>query len=265
MDKFIYGLRQLIFGFLLILTPIFAAAQSTRINENNLTAWGTINADWNLNEKLGIHLDINQRRVNITEDIFQHLYRIGMNYKPNKNIYLRAGYVLSRTSPFGDIQEAVSHQTSTEHRTYESISFSSKAGRLETSHRIIMEQRWNGKFSSPDLNKQDSWSYANRARYRIRFDYSFQKHTNQQSYPYIAAYDELMIHFGKQVKENVFDQNRIGCLTGYAISPVTRLEFGFMYQVLQLSKKYFDKNVFQNNSNLMVNLLLNLPGHAATK
>lgn len=249
----------LILLLLVLSMPISTLAQNQRVNERNLTGWGTINLDWNLHSKWGIHLDLNQRRVDISGNIYQHLYRTGMNYKPNDKLYFRAGYTLARTSPFGDIQAATTHQTSTEHRSYEMVTFTDRSGKLETSHRLGLEQRWNSKFSDQVLNSSDSWAYTNRARYRLRFDYSFRKKSNQESYPYLFIYDEVMVNFGKQVNSNVFDQNRTGLFTGYAFSKITKLEIGFMNQVFQLSKKYDNKTVFQNNRNLMINLLFNIP------
>lgn len=264
MPNFLSKTLKQILAIAVFFVPAKILAQSSRINESNFTGWGTINLDWNLNKKWGIHLDLNQRRVNLSERIYQHLYRTGMNYKPNDKLYFRAGYVMARTSPFGDHQLASVHQTSTEHRSYEMVTFSEKSGNLETSHRLGFEQRWNSRFSSPALTSHDSWSYTNRARYRLRFDYSFKKNSNQPAYPYVFIYDEVMLNFGKQVTDNVFDQNRTGFFTGYTFSKITKLEFGFMYQIFQASKKFENKSVFQNNRNLLINLMINIPSGKAS-
>ena len=46
--------------------------------------------------------------------------------------------------------------------------------------------------------------------------------------PYVAIYDEIFVGFGKNVNENVFDQNRLGIVIGYNFSPNFKIEAGFL-------------------------------------
>jgi hypothetical protein len=57
-----------------------------------------------------------------------------------------------------------------------------------------------------------------------------------------------MIGFGKNVAENIFDQNRIGILFGYRFSPKVRLEAGYLNQIVQLGREINNQNVFQYNN-----------------
>jgi len=81
---------------------------------------------------------------------------------------------------------------------------------------------------------------------------------------YAAAYDEIFIGFGKNVNENVFDQNRIGLLIGYRFSKKIRVEGGYFNQILQLPREITlpdspnGRNVFQYNSGFIVNTFINL-------
>lgn len=45
--------------------------------------------------------------------------------------------------------------------------------------------------------------------------------------PYIALYDEVFVGFGKNVNENIFDQNRLGILLGYKLNNSFRIEAGY--------------------------------------
>lgn len=75
--------------------------------------------------------------------------------------------------------------------------------------------------------------------------------------PYAAVYDELFVGFGKNVNENVFDQNRLGILLGYRFSPKVRIEGGYLNQIVQLSREVNGSNVFQNNKGILLSTILN--------
>jgi hypothetical protein len=75
--------------------------------------------------------------------------------------------------------------------------------------------------------------------------------------PYVAAYNELFIGFGKNVNENIFDQNRIGLLFGYRFNNTLRIEAGYLNQTLQLGREVNNQNVYQNNNGFIVNTNFN--------
>ena len=70
--------------------------------------------------------------------------------------------------------------------------------------------------------------------------------------PYVAMYDEIFLGFGKNVNENVFDQNRLGLLLGYRFSSNLRIEGGFLSQIVQLPREVGGRNVFQYNNGLIL-------------
>lgn len=75
---------------------------------------------------------------------------------------------------------------------------------------------------------------------------------------YAAVYNEIFVSFGKNVNENIFDQNRIGLLVGYRFNPTFRLEGGYLKQILQLPREVSGRNVFQYNNGLIINTVINL-------
>jgi hypothetical protein len=76
--------------------------------------------------------------------------------------------------------------------------------------------------------------------------------------PYVAMYDEIFIGFGKNVNENIFDQNRFGLLFGYKFNDIVRLEAGYLNQMLQLGREVNGRNVFQNNNGFIINTNINI-------
>jgi hypothetical protein len=71
--------------------------------------------------------------------------------------------------------------------------------------------------------------------------------------PYLALYDEILIGFGKNISVNVFDQNRLGCLLGYRISPRVNIEAGYLNQIIQYGRQIFGQPVFQYNQGVIIN------------
>jgi hypothetical protein len=71
--------------------------------------------------------------------------------------------------------------------------------------------------------------------------------------PYITAYDEILIGFGKNVNANIFDQNRFGVLLGYRFNKTVRIESGYLNQTIQFGRQINGQDVFQNNNGLIVN------------
>lgn len=69
----------------------------------------------------------------------------------------------------------------------------------------------------------------------------------------------LLIGFGKNVGTNVFDQNRINLGLGYKINPSSKIEVGYISQIVQQSRLNADKNpVFEYNNGFLIALIYNL-------
>ena len=76
--------------------------------------------------------------------------------------------------------------------------------------------------------------------------------------PYLALYNEIFVGFGKNVNENIFDQNRLGMLLGYRFNKTLRVEAGYLNQIVQLGREVNGSNVFQYNNGLIINALFNV-------
>jgi hypothetical protein len=152
----------------------------------------------------------------------------------------------------------------TEHRIFQMATLTDKPGRLDVSHRFMLEQRWIGRYTAPELTREDEYFFVNRLRYMFRMQCPFKGKTLDDKEFYAAAYDEIFIGFGKNVNENVFDQNRIGLLIGYRFNKTIRMEGGYFNQILQLPREIIlpgsanGRNVFQSNTGFIVNVFLNL-------
>jgi Protein of unknown function (DUF2490) len=250
-------MKHLLQCLILLLLLQEVAAQNTRITDRNSIGWWAYFGNLKLNNKWSIHTEYQWRREGIVTDWQQSLLRLGVNYQLTPKVQLRAGYAWIETFAYGDIPIQAAGKTFSEHRAWQMATITDKAGRIDISHRFLLEQRWIGRFTNANSVKEDEFFYANRIRYLYRMQVPLKGQTLDNKEPYVAAYDEILIGFGKNVNENVFDQNRLGILMGYRFSPVLRIEGGYFNQIVQLPREITGRNVFQYNSGIIVNTYVN--------
>lgn len=246
----------MILGFVL-LTSQYVVAQNSRISDDNSIGWYNYFGTFNLNKKFGIHTEYQWRRENIITDAQQGLLRVGLNYQVHPSVQLRLGYAWIETFPYGNIPINALGRDFTEHRTFQVATINSKISKVDFSSRFMLEQRWVGRYSSPAVRVEDEYLFLNRFRYMARFQVPLKGKTIEDKTPYMAVYDEILIGFGKNVNENIFDQNRIGVLLGYRFTKNFRLEGGYLSQIVQLGREVEGRNVFQYNNGLIINSVFN--------
>ena len=245
---------------LLLLASFFSIlsfAQNTRINEKNNIGWYNFNATFKVNSKIGIHNEYQWRRADYITNWQQNLLRLGVNYQLNSAVQLRAGYAWIETFPYGETPINGFGKDFTEHRTFEMATLNNKVSIVDFSHRFMLEQRWIGRYSNATLDSEDEFLFSNRFRYMFRMQLPLKGKSIVEKTPYIAIYDEIMIGFGKNVNENIFDQNRIGLVLGYKFNNNLRMEAGYLNQTLQLGREIGGRNVFQSNSGFIISTILN--------
>ena len=250
-------MNKLILVVLINLLAYHSFAQNTRITDPNTIGWLAYNGTIKLNKKWGIHTELQLRRDRVVSKPQQNLYRTGINFSLNNKVSFRAGYALAETYNYGDIPINNLGKQFTEHRIFQMATLNDKSGIFEFSHRFILEQRWIGRYSSTALSKEDEFVYWNRLRYMFRTNIPLKGKTISDKTPYLAVYDEILIGFGKNVNENIFDQNRLALLFGYKFSPKLRIEGGYLNQVVQLSREVTGRNVFQENKGILISTALN--------
>lgn len=234
------------------------SAQNTRLRDNNKIGWYAATGTFAFNKKWSAHLEYQWRREDFIKTWQQSLLRTGVNYHANSSTTLRIGYAWAETFAYGDYPINAFGKTFSEHRIYEAATLAQRTGTLDLSHRIMLEQRWLPRYASAASAKPDEWLFMNRARYMLRLQHSLIGKTLEDKEPYVAAYDEILIGFGKNVNENIFDQNRLGLLLGYRFSPKFRLEAGYLSQIVQLSREIGGRNVFQHNNGFIISSVFNV-------
>ncbi len=243
--------KLLILSTVLTLFAGITIAQVRTTTRNDI-GWITTTITPTISNKLSGYIEYQFRRAEYIQSWQQSLLRLGMNYKLHPQVTAHLGYGWILTFPYGEHSIAALPKTFPEHRIYQQLVIGGQAGKVSFVHRLRLEQRWLGKFNDMNSKKPDDYIYLNRARYMLRADVPISEKV------YAAAYDELFIGFGKNVGENIFDQNRIGLLVGYKHSPAFRIEGGFLNQAVQLGREINGMNAFQQNNGFIINTYLQL-------
>lgn len=240
-----------------LLCCIFSAQAQDRKSEYNQIGWYAYTGTFKVTEKLGVHTEYQWRRDNYITNWQQGLLRVGLNYQVQPKLQLRLGYAWAETYPYGETPLNSLGRDFTEHRIFQMATLQDKVSIVNVSHRFMLEQRWVGRYTSPEATTEDEFIFTNRARYMLRLQVPLKGDSVTDKTPYVAVYDELFIGFGENVGENIFDQNRIGILLGYRFNKNIQLEGGYLNQIVQLGREVEGRNVFQHNNGFIVSTVLN--------
>ena len=241
---------------IVLLISIFATNISfaqDRLSDENTIGWLTYVGTFKVKPKLAIHTEYQWRRVHLLDKWQQGLARVGLNYSPNKDVSLNAGYGFAYTYPYGDYPTVSSFP---EHRIYEQVVLNNNIGKVDNSHRFTLEQRFNGRPSLVNNQKVISWKFTNRLRYRFRTELPASLVFPKADKFYLAMFEEIFIGWGKNVGANVFDQNRIALLAGYKINNLVKLEAGYLNQIVQQGGRVNNKPVFQYNNGILLSAFI---------
>ncbi|WP_258048938.1 DUF2490 domain-containing protein [Hymenobacter sp. NBH84] len=213
-----------------IATHSRAQTQRNRIADHNTLGWLVYNGDNQISKKWQLHSELQLRRVHLGTDPQQLLARLGGIYQLSDRVKVSGGYTLLITYPYGDYPTAASGRSEPEHRLYEDVSLKDALGRLELTHRLRLEQRWQAQFVEKSI---ESWWFQNRIRYQLSLQLPLIGPTLDNQEPYLTAFDEIFISFGRNVQNNVFNQNRLAGGVGYRFSDHFRLDVQYLYQITQ--------------------------------
>lgn len=237
---------------LVLLIAQYTQAQY-RITDNNTLFWTTATATVHLKNKWSLHLENQERRVDLLNTHQQNLSRAALLYSFNDKITFGLGYGFILTYPYGD-HPIASNGRFSENRIFQQVQIkNSLTSKTESITRIRQEQRWVGKNDASHNFLEWVQSSRTRVLYRINYTPGL-----MQQKLYFSASDELFISYGKKVKLNVFDQNRLMGLVGYKFSKKLNVEAGVLSQIVQQGSAVNAQSVYQYNLGPIVNLVFKL-------
>lgn len=233
-------------------------------------AWVFYTGNHKLSEKFGLHTEYQWRRNDLFQSWMQSQIRLGLDYNFAKDMSTTAGYSFIDTWAYGLFAEETTpkynHYRFAEHRVWEQFITKQKLGRIYTQNRFRLEQRWIENKTKDSLgvyvrdneinsgDHAEPWKYRNRARYRYMIQIPLNHKEMVDNTLFIQASDEIFVNFGKGVKYNIFDQNRLYLALGWRFNHHCNLQLGYMNQFIQKS----DGMHKENNHTLQVSITYNL-------
>lgn len=246
------GPQVAIVALLCLMTAALPAQGPSRVSDPNFHAWYMYFGDHQVGEgPWGVHFDGQYRRQGVGQKWQQLLLRPGINYDFNPHVQVSGGYAFIRSHPYGDFPA----QTNTpEHRIWQQLLLRQKAGKVNLAHRFRLEQRNVGITDArlPEGDRVTGYSYRNRVRYFIKGTRPIGRRGADSDY-FLAAYNEVMLNFGRNTANNVFDQNRAYVAVGRKLPGISAIEVGYLQQTVQQG----NGRVFEFNHTLQIGLFSN--------
>lgn len=240
---------------LLIHTSLTCFGQYPRLNDHNVVSWFVYTGDHKLTKHWAIHTEYQWRRVNGLHQPQQNLARVGLVRTLTDRVQVSMGYTNFQSFRYGDHPD-VKGRPEPEHRLYQDITLSDKLGRVGLEHRVRLEQRLLGNRDATGQGSVQDWEYQNRIRYQLSATFPLRGSTLDDGEFYVNAFDELFIGFGRNVEENVFNQNRLSAGLGYQLLDGAKIELNYLYQLRQHAEAdpVANRSVVEINHGFRLNL-----------
>jgi hypothetical protein len=210
--------------------PLAAQTAGPRQFDDNTNAWLMYFGDHAVSRRWALHAEAQVRRSGGplgARGWQQLLLRPGLIYTLAPGARLTAGYAFIDTWRYGDQPAA---DRFPEHRLWQQLQLGHATGRVAWQHRYRVEQRW---VERPlDAAGTRDRTYSNRARYLARATVPLRGRTLDAGEAYVSAYDEVFANWGRNVGRNLLDQNRLYGALGWRFGATTRVEAGYLQQII---------------------------------
>ena len=221
-----------------------ASAQQTpaRESEDRGAVWLAYTGTHPVSPLWRVMLEGQLRRITPVSDPQAWLLRTALIRSLGEHASVGAGYLHQASFRYGFGTELA---TTNEHRAFQQLELRQGAGPFALNHRYRLEQRWTERLEAAAGGGAErvGWTYTNRTRYQLRATTAPGGGSPQDGEPYLTAYDELFVSFGRNVRGNVFDQNRAFAGAGYRWSRALRLEAGYLHNyVLRSNGRQAERN-----------------------
>lgn len=226
-------MKHLTFTFLLSLFVLNGFSQN--VNQNS--GWFLFLNSTKLNDKWGLHLDVQLRTADDWDGVRNFLFRPGVTYYINKNSNATLGYLLTNTYLKSG---GAANSTLTEHRIWEQYIYTHRIKPIYAQHRFRLEQRF--------AETAGGEVFSQRLRYFVRFVLPLtDTKTPFVEGPFVALQNELFFNVQNKDKLNgkLFDQNRAYGAAGYRFSKRFDIEAGYLNQFINGRSANTNNNAIQ--------------------
>jgi hypothetical protein len=192
-------------------------------------------------EKWDIHSEIDNRSflIPVSQNVF--VVRVQGRYRLNKATDFGGGFAyfnVNTQQPDNNPEYEIP-----EYRAQQDVTITKEISNFTLSNRFQLEERFIQKTTKTALLNE--FSFALRFRYRLQVTSTLWE-KDKKSLEAVVS-DEILFNYGKENKQNFFDQNRIYAATRFHFNPTTGLELGFLknFQRRASGVDFFDRDIIR--------------------
>lgn len=209
-------------GFIAVLALPLPAQSAGWESVHQSSTWLIVTADQAVSPRTALWFDGQWRRMGLGAEPQQVLLRPGVQWTLTPGVRVGGGYAYVATAPYGEVPSATPLR---EHRLWQQLALSHRAGPVTVSHRYRWEQRW----LAPVVGDEtQDFQYQQRARYMIRAQTALGA-LRRAGQPVTAfVYDEMLLPVGHGTATGRLAQNRASVGVGIPLDAHHRVEVGYL-------------------------------------
>ncbi|MEO7522386.1 MAG: DUF2490 domain-containing protein [Gemmatimonas sp.] len=215
-----------------LLLPVAIAGAQDWSNRSQDAMWVGALVDQPLTSRTALWFDGSWRRMDLGLRPQQVLLRTGVQQTLAPGMRVTAGYAYVATAPYGALPIA---NPLREHRSWQQLMLTHRAGAFSFSHRYRLEQRWMqpllkraGATSADENRYRGPTTYQNRLRFQGRAQVNIPQLTVRTRPVFAFAWDELLMPLGGDTQRITIGQNRATVGIGIPFNSGQRVEVGYM-------------------------------------
>jgi hypothetical protein len=227
--------------FFLVLTSQLLAGQTKKNIDQQTLTWIRYYNILPLSQKWSLHSEIDNR--SFLNPIHENLWvlRVQGRYRANKLIDLGGGFAYFNVNT--QSTEIDPDFSIPEYRAQQDITLINDIAKITFHNRFQLEERFIHKANEEEL--LDGYSFSFRFRYRLQSTFTLWEKEKRSLKGTIS--DEVLFNFGKEIKRNTFDQNRIYAALRYHFNPNVGLELGYLknFQRRASGVDFYDRDIIR--------------------
>lgn len=209
--------------FLFFLSFSFFIKAQNQVRQQPAGQWLMYFGDNKINDKWGIHTELQLRNYFLKNTVEQTLTRVGINHYINPRSMISAGYGAIYTTPSNENDGGI---TTFENRIWEQLILRHRNYNIFLEHRYRLEQRF------IENRTTDTQTYEGRIRYRFMALFPLYNISPRLRHYFLAGYNEIFVNLGREVSGEIFDRNRLYFAMGYQFTPKFNIQVGYLNQVI---------------------------------
>jgi hypothetical protein len=238
-------LKKSIIICMLFFNSILCLSQESKSISSQQIIWYTYNFDFSIGSKWKVTSDIQERHF--LNPSTQHLWAIRTIFKRDIGNQWDIGFGGSLFCQSTNVPEGSLNPTIPEIRPHIELNNKQRLWKGILSNRYRFESRFYKNLEGDEL--ADEFAFRNfRFRYQIAYSISLIKNKlTTDEVLTLKVNDEIMLNFGNQIVNNIFDQNRIYIGLNYKISDNVAFEAGYLDVFQQQLKAgfFYDRNIIR--------------------